>query len=146
MKYFVLLLFLVSCNAQKKIVAYSTKDNGKAPLELLLRDNYSGLKTPQILVIKEPNALRDFYAHINKTRKPGLAIPNVDFNSETVIIYSLGEQFNAEAPSMQIQSSTSTSVHITILDSITAEDSGAITSPFCVYKLKSNTSNLLFLK
>ena len=146
MKYFVLLLFLVSCNAQKKTVAYSTKDNGKAPLELLLRDNYSGLKTPQILVIKEPNALRDFYSQINKTRKPGLAIPKVDFNSETVIIYSLGEQFNAEAPSMQIQSSTSTSVNITILDSITAEESGAITSPFCVYKLKSNTSNLLFLK
>jgi hypothetical protein len=146
MKYFVLLLFLVSCNAQKKIVAYSTKDNGKAPLELLLRDNYSGLKTPQILVIKEPNALRDFYSQINKTRKPGLAIPNVDFNSETVIIYSLGEQLNAEAPSMQIQSSTSTSVNITILDSITTEDNGAITSPFCVYKLKSNTRNLLFLK
>ncbi|SMC55010.1 hypothetical protein [Cellulophaga tyrosinoxydans] len=146
MKYFVLLLFLVSCNAQKKTVAYSTKDNGKAPLELLLRDNYSGLKTPQILVIKEPNTLRDFYSQINKTRKPGLAIPNVDFNSETVIIYSLGEQFNAEAPSLQIQSSTSTSVNITILDSIIAEDSGAITSPFCVYKLKSNTSNLLFLK
>ena len=82
MKYFVLLLFLVSCNAQKKTVAYSTKDNGKAPLELLLRDNYSGLKTPQILVIKEPTALRDFYSQINKTRKPGLAIPNVDFNSE----------------------------------------------------------------
>ncbi len=146
MKYFVLLLFLVSCNAQKKTVAYSTKDNGKAPLEFLLRDNYSGLKTPQIFVIKEPNALRDFYSQINKTRKPGLAIPNVDFNSELVIIYSLGEQFNAEAPIMQIQSSTRTSVKITILDSITAEDSGAITSPFCVYKLKSNTSNLLFLK
>jgi hypothetical protein len=146
MKYFVLLLFLVSCNAQKKTVAYSTKDNGKASLELLLRDNYSGLKTPQILVIKEPTALRDFYSQINKTRKPGLAIPNVDFNSETVIIYTLGEQLNAEAPSMQIQSSTSTSVNITILNSFTTEFNGAITSPFCVYKLNSNTRNLLFLK
>lgn len=43
-------------------------------------------------VIRDAKSLRKFYAEINKTRKPGLPVPVVDFSKELVILVCLGEQ------------------------------------------------------
>ena len=143
MKYLVILLLFVSCNAQKGNLV---NKNNKAELEIVLRDNYSGLKSPQILVIKEPVALRDFYAQINKTRKPGLAIPNIDFNAEMIIIYCMGEQINDSAMKIEIASENSEQIVFKLVASEVTKNSAAMTSPFCVYKLNRTTKALNFIK
>ena len=36
--------------------------------------------------------LRSFYSRINRTRKPGLPLPNIDFTKEMVLIHCSGSQ------------------------------------------------------
>ena len=146
MKQVILLLLFISCNAQKGNLNVNSKNTNNGELELILRDNYSGLKSPKILVVKEPTALREFYAQINKTRKPGLAIPNLDFNAEMVIVYCAGEQINASAPSMAIEHVNNESIQITIIDFEIRESSRVSTSPFCMYKLKASNKDVTFEK
>ena len=45
---FLFLLFNLACKGQKSIVALEEKQ-----LELVLKDNYSGIKTPENVVIKD---------------------------------------------------------------------------------------------
>ena len=49
-------------------------------------------------VIRDAKSLRKFYAEINKTRKPGLPVPVVDFSQELVILVCLGEQKGDKTP------------------------------------------------
>ena len=49
-------------------------------------------------VIRDAKSLRKFYAEINKTRKPGLPVPVVDFSQELVILVCLGEQKGGKTP------------------------------------------------
>lgn len=146
MKQVILLLLFISCNAQKGNLNVNSKNTNNGELELILRDNYSGLKSPKILVVKEPTALREFYAQINKTRKPGLAIPNLDFNAEMVIVYCAGEQINASAPSMAVVHVNNESIQISIKHTKATATSGGTTSPFCIYALKRTDKDLRFIK
>ena len=148
MKYFVVLFFLVSCNAQKGIPVESKSNisNTSVGLELVVSDNYSGVITPEILIIKEPSTLKNFYAQINKTRKPGLAIPTIDFNKEMVVIYCAGQQLNDSSSKIEIENENSEEITIKIVTSEASQNSFATISPFCVYKLNRTTKALNFIK
>ena len=56
--------------------------SSQSPVELILKDTSGGPQDPQILVIKEQQSLKAFYSKVNQTRRPGLAIPKVNFKNE----------------------------------------------------------------
>ncbi|MCK0134718.1 hypothetical protein [Arenibacter sp. S6351L] len=91
-----LLLFLcllgISCSGQKGVPknnAESSLQNSKE-LQLLLTDNYSGVEKSEFQVVRDSKTLKNFFLQINKTRKPGLPIPEVDFSKELLLIYCAG--------------------------------------------------------
>ncbi|MBU2904272.1 hypothetical protein KO529_05695 [Arenibacter algicola] len=91
-----LLLFLcllgISCSGQKGVPknnAESSLQNSKE-FQLLLTDNYSGVEKSEFQVVRDSKTLKNFFLHINKTRKPGLPIPEVDFSKELLLIYCAG--------------------------------------------------------
>ncbi|MCV6628452.1 MAG: protease complex subunit PrcB family protein [Flavobacteriaceae bacterium] len=62
------------------------------PYKEILQNQYGGPETPQLHIVKEPKSVQKFYAFINKTRKPGFALPKIDFEKETLLILCLGEK------------------------------------------------------
>ena len=91
-----LLLFLcllgISCSGQKGVPknnAESSLQNSKE-FQLLLTDNYSGVEKSEFQVVRDSKTLKNFFLQINKTRKPGLPIPEVDFSKELLLIYCAG--------------------------------------------------------
>ena len=54
-------------------------------------DSFSNVEVYETTVIKDAKSLSKFYAGINKTRKPGLPVPIVDFSKEMAILVCLGE-------------------------------------------------------
>src|SRR5690606_16214245 len=67
-------------------------DGGIEGLVLLEEVGYSGMEEYRAEVIRDAKSLGKVYAQINKTRKPGLPVPIVDFSKEMVIMVGLGNQ------------------------------------------------------
>ena len=94
-----LLMLAGTCGSQKdkvKDVNYQELDNN--PLTLILSDNYGGAESEQLLVIRDNKALKRFFTKVNMTRKPGLQIPEIDFNTEMVVIYCNGKTTDMNTP------------------------------------------------
>lgn len=87
---------LLSCRAQKE----GHSPAGEAMEGMVLIDHHSFINIDVFgaRVIRDAKSLRKFYAEINKTRKPGLPVPVVDFSQELVILVCLGEQKGDKTP------------------------------------------------
>ena len=152
MRYLSVLIFavIISCNGQKKASMDNTGDtNGsKEKLTLLLEDNYSGSDVAETMIIKDAKALQHFYAQINRTRKPGIPVPEVDFTKEMILIHCLGEQTNGKQASLSVLEENDKEVIIST--SIQKLDkrgtSSALTSPFSVYKMPLTKKAITFKK
>jgi len=87
---------LLSCKAQKE--GYSPVGEEMENMVLVDHDDFTNIEAFDARVIKDGKSLRKFYSEINKTRKPGLPVPIVDFSKETVILVCLGEQRGRKTP------------------------------------------------
>ncbi|MGB5434405.1 MAG: hypothetical protein WBM98_00835, partial [Maribacter sp.] len=96
MRYLWVIVFAVilSCNGQKKAAMEKGEgsNNAIASPTLVLQDNYSGGLAADTLIIKDRKSLQKFFSKVNRTRKPGLPLPVVDFTKEMILIYCSGEQ------------------------------------------------------
>jgi hypothetical protein len=107
MKKFTYLLFsflvigiLFSCNCKKKTVSKTdaTMQNKEQNLDnkinhkVLLKESNSNIKEEKNVVITNLDELKAVYSKINMTRRPGLPLPKVNFDTETVIGIFLGEK------------------------------------------------------
>ena len=100
-----ILLAMLSCNGQKK-VANQAEANAKAltaiGLELLVRDDYSGTDEPESRVITDMKTLKGFFSKVNRTRKPGIPVPEVDFTKEMLLLVCSGERNDGLSPEIVI--------------------------------------------
>ncbi len=88
-----------TCGSQKdKVKDINYQELGNNPLTLILSDNYGGAESEQLLVIRDNKALKRFFTKVNMTRKPGLQIPEIDFNTEMVVIYCNGKTTDMNTP------------------------------------------------
>ena len=128
---FFFLAFCVACKSQKSSDSQAPDNNEK--MTLLLTDNYGGTEAPELLVIREKGPLKSFFTKINKTRKPGLPMPEVDFTKEMIIIYCSGKTAQASEEPLFTLDETEEQM---ILGLRTAEEgtSTAIVMPFALYK------------
>lgn len=137
MKYFLLISFLclVSCKAQKETKMNET-ENGD--MELVASDAYSGIDTYEAAMIYDSKSLSKFYGRINKTRKPGLPVPQVDFSKNVLLVMCLGKQKQERTPLLK-KSEEENNILITIELSETISPSNTekslISYPFYIYKL-----------
>ncbi len=87
-----ILLMALNCKSQKELVSGSPEDPiDRTNLTLMLTDNYGGTEEQEIRVVRDQQQLREFFSEINRTRKPGLPVPEIDFTRQMVIIYSSGQ-------------------------------------------------------
>lgn len=119
-----------SCTSQKTSVLQETQND---TMELVLQDDYSGMVEEGILVIKDEKSLKRFFSKINRTRKPGLEIPAVDFTREMLVVWCPGETQNPYQ-GLQFKNETTDVYTLEKINPSTNVKQSAIISPFMVYK------------
>ena len=146
MKYFLFLSFvcLLSCKAQKQL---GDEIEG---LVLVEQDGYSGIETFQTRVIRDTKSLNKFYSQVNKTRKPGLPVPMIDFSQEMVLVVCLGEQQGKQSVLLSKTGETASELFIAVQlsDVNIGESAGVqvISSPFYLYKMPLTEKTIVFQK
>lgn len=136
--YFVLLSFS-SCKSQNKV---GNESADGSIMELILKDNYSGVAAEEVLLIKDQKSLRQFFATLNRTRKPGLPIPEIDFKKDMLLVWCQGE---TAAPSLglNLEKETSETYFFGKLHPKRKVKNTAIISPFLAYKLPLGDKKVL---
>ena len=149
-----LLLFLcllgISCSGQKGV----SKDKADAyvqnskELQLVLADNYSGVEESEFQVVRDPKALRNFFIQINKTRKPGLPIPEVDFSKELLLIYCAGTTLGDGGAELFVIEDSQDNIVIGPKERIPSgkEVTNITTTPFSIYKMPLTPKDISFHK
>lgn len=138
---FSVLIVFASCNGQKKAVVEnenSTDTPTNTPLTLLMSEEYSGLNEAETLVITDAKTLKSFFSKINRTRKPGLTVPNIDFSKEMVIIACSGEQMSGGLASvLNVLEETDSKIVLSTKPENQEKGFGTngITSPFRMYTM-----------
>lgn len=140
---------LLSCNGQKKALGQNTEGSRTdSLLTLVLRDDYSGLDSEEMQIVTNAKQLQQFFTTINKTRKPGLPLPSVDFSKETVLIYCSGEKKGRVLPKLSIKEITDEAIVITSIleEKQEKSTSNAVISPFSIYTIPSTQKKIIFQK
>lgn len=137
--YFISLLFvLLSCNGQKMTVTENSKlTQESSAMILILQEEYSEFDVVETMVIKDQKRLKSFYSKINRTRKPGLPVPLIDFTEEMIIVHCNGEQNKIGIPTLILEKETDTTMRLISNFESKAKDASTavMTYPFSVYKM-----------
>ena len=106
-------------------------------LQLVLTDNYGGTDTSELMVIREAGALKGFFMKINKTRKPGLPIPEIDFTTQIALIYCSGKMNGSKIPPIHAVEETAEKMVLAEKNEnpLETSTSSALIVPFALYTL-----------
>ncbi|PWK21920.1 hypothetical protein LX92_03272 [Maribacter polysiphoniae] len=152
MRYLSIFIFTIifSCNGQKKAAMEKgvALNESAGKLTMVLHDNYSGSSSPETLIIKDSKSLKKFFIQVNKTRKPGLPVPEVDFTKEMVLIHCSGEQPLGRQITLAVADENE--YELIVRSSIEKKKgrttSSVIVSPFRVYKMPLTSKKITFQK
>ncbi|MEC7770196.1 MAG: hypothetical protein VX798_03380 [Bacteroidota bacterium] len=145
---FISFVCLFSCKAQKD--GDSPVGEQIADMVLVDHDDFSNIEVYETRVIRDSKSLRKFYTEINKTRKPGLPVPIIDFSKEMVVLVCLGEQRGKKTARLSKLKETDNEVSIAV-EILDEEQEGEITIqplyfPFYLYKMPLIDKTIAFQK
>lgn len=138
--FLVVFLVLISCKGMDIFAIDSTQN---LEMERIVQENYSGFEKEQLLVIKSQEELQSFYGIVNRTRKPGLELPSIDFNAHMLLVWCGGA---ASQPNSTLDLRKGEDyLYVRKIDSKTeANEEQPIVSPFSIYKLPKSTQKIKF--
>lgn len=146
---FFLLLIFATCNAQKSKVDSDNEKEGQDTdlgLTFVAGDAYSGTEMAETLTITDTKSLQKFYSRINRTRKPGLPVPDIDFSKEMVIVRCSGTTENDATPNLCVLEVTEDEIVLGIKETGKKATSSAVTTPFAVYRMASTDKEIVFVE
>ncbi|MEN8788471.1 MAG: hypothetical protein ABF293_04915 [Flavobacteriaceae bacterium] len=132
----VLLTTMGACKSQKSNSDMNDSESGQAgELSMVMSDLYGGTEAEEIQVLRSQSALDKFFMIINRTRKPGLKPPAVDFEQNMVIAYCSGQTNNQSLPILWITEDPDQGMVLRKKqkDEAKNEESTAIVRPFGLY-------------
>lgn len=129
----ILFITVLACKSQKDSSSGSAQTS--PPLKMLMSDNYGGGPTQEFMVFRDQGTLKKFFIQVNKTRKPGIKPPVVDFSKDLVIIYCSGETYQNELPELYLAKETEGAIILNKRISEVSEnqDNKALLMPFGLY-------------
>ena len=153
MKFSVLLLtFLLGCNSSKNMNTSMNKnyEYSQVSFETLIEDQMGGYVKEEIRVISDRKSLLEVYGYVNRIRKPGFSIPEIDFSKETVIAVFMGEKTTG-GYGVIVEDVKEEKGKLVVAIKETKPGSKnmvtmAITQPFCIVKINSSNKELVFKK
>lgn len=148
---FVISLVLVSCNGQKK-AAMSAEEIERTEtenlLELVMQEEQGGFETDEMLVIRDAKRLKSFFSKINRTRKPGLPVPDIDFLKDMIIIQCSDGKSQSNTTFLSVVKETDTQIILISNGLSDGSDTEKIKSygSFSIYKMPASTKEILLDK
>ena len=130
----------LSCQGNK--VMADPNSNG-TEMELLVQESYSGFEEERLFLIKDRSALGSFYGIINRTRKPGLVPPAVDFNKEMLLVWCGGETASSGLE-LKISSTEKQLKVQKIIPKKASPESRTLVRPFRIYVVPLSSKTLVF--
>lgn len=139
------LAVFLSCNGHKKAamneIDAQTPD---APLTLVVQGNYAGTDTATTQVITSQKDLVKFFSSINKTRKPGIPVPEVDFSEHIVLVYCSGNDGNGTNPTLDVAKETDSEMVLRMANKTTKNGVSKTVSPFSLYTMPVTLKKISF--
>ena len=129
----------MGCKGQQGLKGDSLAANR---VQLLVQDAYSGRETEEHFMITDQKSLQKFFASINKTRKPGLPVPQVDFTNNKVWVYCAGMQKGTNEQ-LTFQREIEDRVVFKKVRMRNATKKEAITSPFYLYQVPKEAEEMV---
>lgn len=113
--YFLSLLCLfLSCNGNKATTGDPSQDLEKIAFTILVSGSHSNFEERTESSINSQEELQSVFNTINSTRKPGIEVPTVDFDKNTVFFYSVGQLSYGGAP-IEIETIEKTETNVQII-------------------------------
>ena len=132
------ILLLSACKSSGMADAESKK---QAEIEMVVTENYSGFEEEQLMLIKNKAELLTFYGRVNRTRKPGLEPPIIDFKKEMLLVWCGGET-DSDVQELEI-TTTADEVMVRKKRSKNASRKNERrVSPFTIYKMPMSAKTL----
>lgn len=134
---------LLSCGAKKQEM------EKEVSFEVIESQSQGGYKVGQYQTITNPLDLKSLYTQLNLSRKPGLPLPEVDFESESIIALFMGEKMSGGygIKIKSIRRISTSKIEIQIEETEPGDmASMAITSPFSIYKVSIPNVKTNFIK
>lgn len=138
MRYLILILLFASCKCPRQAVDLGGQGEAQAaPLTLVLADSYGGAEEESLQVFRSQGGLQKFFAQVNKTRKPGLAVPVIDYTKNMVLVYSPGKTPAGALPGLTTLGEKEGNILVGTKKSgeQTNNASAALTQPFAIYTM-----------
>ncbi|MEX0290755.1 MAG: hypothetical protein AB3N14_16745 [Flavobacteriaceae bacterium] len=139
MRYIAVFIIIIAlgCKGKHKGLQKSGKtETVSEELTLVLSDNYGGAEQQEIQVIRSKGALKNFFTEINKTRKPGIPVPKIDFSKEMVVIYCSGKTTDAKIPGLYMISESDDKLTLGVKkQNLEETTSSAVLVPFGLYTM-----------
>lgn len=140
-----LLVAIMQLNSCKSTAQSNLQESDDVGMELILNENYSGFEQEEYFLIKSQKELSAFYGKINRTRKPGLTPPIIDFDTEMILVWC-GDSSATNYANFELNEKDKF-IELHKLKSKTfKEESKLVVSPFSMYKLPLSTKSLKIKK
>ncbi len=147
--FLIIVTIMLSCNGQKKMAANQDAPNEEKMI-LVDQNNYSGADSTETMVITNVKALKSFYSRINRTRKPGLPVPEIDFSKSTVVVLCSSDENYVGTEGLSVLNETDTEIVLGMektkkneTDTSPSSANGQV-SPFFVYKMPLTEKKVSF--
>lgn len=141
----ILLAAIIQLNSCKSTAQSNSQESDDVGMELILNENYSGFEQEEYFLIKSQKELSAFYGKINRTRKPGLTPPIIDFDTEMILVWC-GDSSATNYANFELNEKDKF-IELQKLKSKTfKEESKLVVSPFSMYKLPLSTKSLKIKK
>ncbi|WP_321826976.1 hypothetical protein [Maribacter dokdonensis] len=142
---YLLLAAIIQLNSCKSTAQSNLQESDDVGMELILNENYSGFEQEEYFLIKSQKELSAFYGKINRTRKPGLTPPIIDFDTEMILVWC-GDSSATNYANFELNEKDKF-IELHKLKSKTfKEESTLVVSPFSMYKLPLSTKSLKIKK
>lgn len=80
-------LVFTSCKSQKNSAADNQSNSQGVFLKRILVDYHDASAFKKTTVIRDGKALTKFFTSVNRTRKPGLPMPQIDFSKNMLVVH-----------------------------------------------------------
>tara|TARA_R110002050_G_scaffold268728_1_gene410889 strand:+ start:894 stop:1364 length:471 start_codon:yes stop_codon:yes gene_type:complete len=137
---FLALILSIQLNACKSSVTSSLLNSNEMGIQNILNENYSGFEEEEYFLIRNQEALNTFYGKINRTRKPGLVPPVVDFSQNMLLVWC-GDSKTSNYIDLEINEYADSLV-VHKLKSKTEKQNNLIVSPFSIFQLRLSSKSL----
>ncbi len=147
-RWFILCMLTIgACKSQEKGKAAAMEQSEQVQeLTLVLSDNYGGSEYADFQVIRDMKTLRQFFIQVNKTRKPGLPVPDIDFTKELVLLHCPGKMRDKSATELFIMDDSSEKILLSTKEANIKQKVGneALTMPFSLYTIPLTEKEIVF--